>query len=61
MVDCWKLFTDGDYKGNRYAETYWISKKGHAFLKEVESYNGTYTYKIKLMGSAPNVVEQFVK
>jgi hypothetical protein len=60
-VDCWKLFTDGDYKGDHYSETYWISKKGHEFLKEEDSFNGGYRYKIKMLGSAPDLLQRFSK
>jgi hypothetical protein len=58
-VDCWKLFTEGDYKGNHYSETYWISKKAHEFLKEEDSFNGGYRYKIKMPAAAPDLVQRF--
>lgn len=57
-VDCWKLFTEGDNKGSHYSETYWISKKGHEFLKEEDVFNGVYRYKIKMQGSAPDLVQR---
>lgn len=60
-VVCWKLFTEGDYKGTHYSETYWISKKGHEFLKEEDSFNGTYRYKIKMIGAAPDLLQRFAK
>lgn len=60
-VDCWKLFTEGDYKGTHYSETYWISKKDHEFLKEEDSFNGTYRYKIKMLGAAPDLLQRFAK
>ncbi|HTD39837.1 MAG TPA: hypothetical protein VK671_04395 [Mucilaginibacter sp.] len=60
-VDCWKLTTEGDYKGNKYSETYWISKKSHEFLKEEDSFNGIYRYKIKMPTNAPDLMERFVK
>jgi hypothetical protein len=60
-IDCWKLFTEGDYKGSHYSETYWISKKGHEFLKEEDSFNGGYRYKIKMVGAAPDLMSRFEK
>jgi hypothetical protein len=60
-VDCWKLYTEGDSKGTHYSETYWISKKNHVFLKEEDSFNGNYRYKIKMPGAAPDLVHRFVK
>lgn len=58
-VDCWKLFTEGEYKGSKYSETYWISKKEHEFLKEEDSFNGGYRYKIKMIGASPDLVQRF--
>ena len=58
-IDCWKLFTEGDYKGNHYSETYWISKKSHEFLKEEDSFNGGYRYKIKMLESSPDLMARF--
>jgi len=58
-VDCWKLYTEGSHDGANYSETYWISKKKHEFLKEEDSFNGMFRYKIKLMGSASNLLERF--
>lgn len=58
-VDCWKLFTEGEYKGNKYSETYWISKKEHEFLKEEDSFNGGFRYKIKMIGASPDLVQRF--
>lgn len=60
-IDCWKLATEGDYKGTHYSETYWISKKDHEFLKEEDSFNGIYRYKIKMPTHAPDLMERFVK
>jgi len=59
-VDCWKLSTEGDHGGSHYSETYWISKKDREFLKEEDSFNGGYRYKIKLLGSATDIVQRFV-
>jgi hypothetical protein len=39
-VDCWKLFTEGNNNGSHYSEIYWISKKGHEFLKEEDTFKG---------------------
>lgn len=60
-VDCWKLFTEGEYKGSKYSETYWISKKEHEFLKEEDSFNGGFRYKIKMIGASPDLVKRFNK
>ncbi|MFI5161667.1 MAG: hypothetical protein ACHQHN_10345 [Sphingobacteriales bacterium] len=60
-VDCWKLFSEGDGNGTHYTETYWISKKNHEFLKEEDSYNGMYRYKIKMPGAAPDLMQRFGK
>ena len=59
-MDCWKLVTEGaDPKAGAYSETYWISKATHEFLKEEDSYNGVYRYKIKLPGTAPDLLKRF--
>lgn len=60
-TDCWKLATEGDYKGTHYSETYWISKKNHEFLKEEDSFNGMYRYKIKMPANAPDPVARFAR
>jgi len=60
-IDCWKLFTEGNYNGGHYSETYWISKKGHEFLKEEDSFGGGYRYKIKMPGSAPDLLQRFAR
>jgi len=60
-IDCWKLFTEGEYKGNKFSETYWISKKDHEFLKEQDSFNGGFRYKIKMIGASPDLVQVFSK
>lgn len=58
-VDCWKLLTESDHDKVHYTETFWISKKGHEFLKEEDSVNGMYRYKIKLPAYATNFLERF--
>lgn len=58
-VDCWKLYTESEYKGRKFTETYWISKKGHEFLKEEDSFAGGYRYKIKMPASAPDLLARF--
>ena len=58
-VDCWKLFTEADYKGKHYSETYWISKKDREFLKEEDAYTGGFRYKIKMLGAAPDLLQRF--
>ena len=60
-VDCWKLFTEGDYQGKHYSETYWISKKDREFLKEEDSYPGGFRYKIKMLGASPDLLQRFAK
>jgi hypothetical protein len=62
-IDCWTLFTEGTYDNGKqhYSETYWISKKGHEFLKEEDSFNGGYRYKIKMIGAAPDLLQRFIK
>ncbi|MEO6869762.1 MAG: hypothetical protein ABI168_08965 [Ginsengibacter sp.] len=48
-VDCWILYTEGNYRNNRYNETYWISKRDQEFLREEDFYgNGMYRTKIKV-------------
>ena len=59
-VDCWILFSEGDAKGTHFTQTFWISKKNHEFLREEDSFNGQYRYKIKLPGAAPDLVERFL-
>jgi hypothetical protein len=60
-VDCWKLSTEGNYKATKYSETYWFSKRNHEFLKEEDSFNGMYRYKIKMPANAPDLMERFAK
>lgn len=59
QVDCWKLFTEGESPKGHYTQTFWISKSGHEFLKEEDSFGGMYRYKIKLSGGAPYLAERF--
>lgn len=58
-TDCWKLFTESEYKGRHFTETYWISKTGHEFLKEEDFFDGGYRYKIKMTGAAPDLIARF--
>jgi len=60
-VDCWRLMTKGNNNGTTYTQTFWISKKNHEFLKEEDTYNGMYRYKIKMPGMSQDLVERFVK
>jgi hypothetical protein len=61
LVDCWVLETEGkDPKGNRYTESYWISKKGHSFLREVDHYNGGTRFKTLMPALTPDVRMGFV-
>jgi hypothetical protein len=61
QADCWKLFTEGDSGGKHYSETYWISKKGHEFLKEEDAYPGGFRYKLRMLNSATDIVARFDK
>jgi hypothetical protein len=55
-TDCWKLGTEGtDPKGGAYSEIYWISKKGHEFLKEEDAFSGMFRYKIKMPAMTPDL------
>lgn len=59
-VDCWKLGTEGtDPRGGAYSETYWISKKGHEFLKEEDAFSGMFRYKIKMPEMSPDIAARF--
>lgn len=58
-VDCWKVSTEGVSGEFHYTQTFWISKATHEFLKEESAFNGTYAYKMKLMGSATNLLDRF--
>lgn len=59
-VDCWKLYEEGKSpNGSSYSETFWISKKGHEFLKEEDEFGGSYRYKIKMPAMTPDVLKKF--
>ncbi|MBD1387283.1 hypothetical protein IDJ75_18485 [Mucilaginibacter rigui] len=58
-VDCWKLVNESENNGNHYTQTFWISKKGHEFLKEEDSFGGGYRYKVKMPGMAVNILPRF--
>jgi hypothetical protein len=61
-TDCWKLGTEGtDSKGGAYSETYWISKKGHEFLKEEDAFGGMFRYKIKMPAMTPDLGIRFAQ
>lgn len=60
-VDCWRLFTKGESPRGAYSETYWISKKTHEFLKEEDSFSGIYRYKVKMPGTAPDLLPRWAK
>ena len=60
-TDCWKLTTEGNHNGRAYSETYWISKSTHEFLKEEDSFGGTYRYKIKMPAMAPDFRQKFAR
>jgi hypothetical protein len=56
LVACWKLATSGSYNGKSYTQTFWISKKEHELLKEVDVFDGRFRYKIKLPGLTPDIL-----
>jgi hypothetical protein len=59
-VDCWKLYTSGKIpNGSAFSETYWISKKGHEFLKEEDAFNGIFRYKIKTAEVPEDLLQRF--
>ncbi|MFD1257112.1 hypothetical protein ACFQ3S_09915 [Mucilaginibacter terrae] len=59
-TDCWILLTEGKApNGTAYTQSFWISKKGHEFIKEEDRYGGNTRVKIKLAGAAPNVVAAY--
>ena len=62
-TDCWKLTTSGkDPQGNAYSEVYWISKKGHEFLKEEDIYGTSmYRVKVKMPAGMPDLTKKFTK
>jgi hypothetical protein len=60
-TDCWQLFTEGDSPRGHYTQTFWISKKTHEFLKEEDAFSGIYRYKIKMPGTAPDLLLRFAK
>jgi hypothetical protein len=60
-IDCWKLYHEYEYQGTPASQTFWISKKDHEFLKEEDLFKGSYRYKIKMMGAAPDLLQRFVK
>ncbi|GGA89196.1 DUF3108 domain-containing protein [Puia dinghuensis] len=56
QMDCWILSTEGKSPtGTEYTETYWISKKEHAFLKEEDHFNGMIRYKLLMPISTPDI------
>jgi len=60
-IDCWKLYREYEYQGTPASQTFWISKKDHEYLKSEELFKGSYFYKIKMMGAAPDLLQRFVK
>lgn len=57
QVACWKLATSGSYNAKNYIQTFWISKKEHELLKEVDAFDGRFRYKIKLPELAPDILK----
>jgi hypothetical protein len=55
QVACWKLTTSGSYNNRTYTQTFWISKKEHELLKEVDAFDGGFRYKIKLPELTPDI------
>jgi len=58
-VDCWKLLLEGNHGQVHYTQTFWVSKKGHEFLMEIDEINGMYRYKVKLPGYSPDMLQKF--
>jgi hypothetical protein len=59
-TDCWILRQEGKApNGNTYSQSFWISKKGHEFLKEEDEFSGSYRYKIKMPGTTPDMMARF--
>ncbi len=53
-IDCWILVTTGKMpKGDTFTQKFWVSKKGHEFLREVDNFGDTYRVKLKMLGAAP--------
>ncbi|MBD1394191.1 DUF3108 domain-containing protein [Mucilaginibacter glaciei] len=61
QVDCWKLFNESDYRGQHATETFWISKKGHEFLKEEDAFPGGFRYKVKMPAASNSLLPRFLK
>ncbi|TWR30299.1 hypothetical protein FPZ43_05000 [Mucilaginibacter pallidiroseus] len=57
-VDCWKLVNESDFKGQHATQTFWITKKGHEFIKEEDVFPGGYRYKVKLPATAFNILQR---
>lgn len=59
QVACWKLFTEKDFGKVHFTQTFWVSKEGHELLKEEDTFDGKYRYKIKLPGLTPDLLPRF--
>lgn len=57
--DCWVLLTESEFQGKKATQRFWISKRSHEFLKEEDSFNGIYRYKVKLPSLAPDILSHF--
>lgn len=60
-IDCWKLCNESDNAGRHFTQTFWISKKGHEFLKEEDSFPGGYRYKVKMPAAVADILSRFQK
>ncbi len=58
-VDCWILKNVSEHNGQQSVQKFWITKRGHEFIKEEDSFAGSYRYKVKLPGTAFNVLTRF--
>jgi hypothetical protein len=58
-IDCWTLQNVSEHNGQKSVQIFWISKRGHEFIKEEDSFAGNYRYKIKLPATAFNVLTRF--
>lgn len=58
-VDCWILQYESEHNGQKAIQKFWITKKGHEFMKEEDSFGGSYRYKVKLPSTAFNLLTRF--
>ncbi len=59
QTDCWKLVSEGQVKETHYTETYWISKKGHVFIKEEDHFGSMFRLKMLMPENTPDPLHNF--